>query len=85
MMWGDGQWGSGFWVVMVVTMALFWAPLILLLVWAIRSGWRTTGGPGPRSYPSRADEVLAERFARGEIGEDEFTRGQALLRAPRAM
>lgn len=60
MMWGYG--GLGF-----LWMALFWIGTIALIAWAIsdRRDSRTQWG-------SRATRILEERFARGEIGRDEF-------------
>ena len=45
-----------------------------------RSGAGTTR---PAPGPNRAEDLLAERFARGEIDEDEFRRRMALLREHR--
>jgi putative membrane protein len=79
-MWHDGDWGAGDWTAMTLMMLLFWGGLIALVVWLARVG----GGRNPRgvdetSLPETAEEVLAERFARGEIDEDEFTRRRDLL------
>jgi putative membrane protein len=90
MMWGYG-WGWGYWLVMGVTMILFWGLLIVGIVALVRhlggtrdashlGGMRDAGGPGPGSGRTRAEEVLAERFARGEIDEDEYKRRLELLR-----
>lgn len=38
------------------------------------------GGPGP-GQPAPAEQILAERFARGEIDEDEFHQRMTVLRA----
>ena len=38
----------------------------------------TASGP-PNYGPSRPEDVLAERFARGEIDEDEYRRSVTLL------
>ena len=73
----DGAWGWGQWLAMGATMLVFWGSVIALIVWAVRrprSGGRLAGGRGPDP-----DEVLAARFARGDISEDEFRRHQGLL------
>lgn len=68
MMWGYG--GLGF-----LWMALFWAGVILLVVWAIRRP--EEHGDSRR----RALEILEERYARGEVDAEEFTaRRQQLVR-----
>ncbi|MFI1536732.1 SHOCT domain-containing protein [Streptomyces anandii] len=92
MMWYDGGWGWGGWIVMAVFMVLFWAVLIFALIALVRylAGTRHPWQPGPPppsgeggGQDRRAENVLAERFARGEIDEDEFKRRLALLREHR--
>lgn len=75
MMWWGGDWSWGAWLLMTVTMFGFWA----LVIWAVASFVR--GGRDDR--PRGAEDVLAERFARGEIDEEEFQRRRDLLRAGR--
>lgn len=92
MMWYDGGWGWGGWVVMTAFIALFWAVLIVGLVALVRylTGARHHQQPGrhPASgegewQDRRAESLLAERFARGEIEADEYKRRLALLREHR--
>ncbi|MFF4733161.1 SHOCT domain-containing protein [Streptomyces mirabilis] len=89
MMWYDGGWGSGGWFVMTVIMVLFWALLIagvVALVHYFTNAHRghqpglplSSGEPGPGGR--RAEDLLSERFARGEIDEDEYKRRVKLLR-----
>jgi putative membrane protein len=74
MWWGHGAWGAGDWLAMSLTMVVFWGLLIALVVWLVRSYVdEQTRTSEPRTGTERADEVLAERFARGEIDEEEFT------------
>lgn len=82
MWWNHGAWGAGDWFAMVFMMIVFWGLLIALAVWLVRSNRNrhdSSGGLGLRSATPRADEVLAARFARGEIDADEFGRRTALL------
>jgi len=79
--WDDG-WGTGVWLamsLMMVTMVAFWAGLIAFVAWLVRG----SRYEGPRESPGdpadRADELLAQRFARGEIDEEEFVRRRELL------
>jgi len=63
-------------------MLLFSAVAIAVVVWALRSA--RAGVQHPDSERDRSggpDDVLAERYARGEIDEDEFTRRREILRA----
>lgn len=76
MMWGTG-WGG--WVVGFVMMALFWGGLVALVVLVLR-GWdggrdRGRAEPGPPD----AREILEERFAKGEISEDELEQRRRVL------
>ncbi|MDF3291545.1 SHOCT domain-containing protein [Streptomyces silvisoli] len=92
-MWYDGGWAWGGWLVMAVTMLLFWALVIagiVALVHYLTSSRRGHQRPEPPSSPDghgwgarRAEDLLAERFARGEIDEDEYRRRLALLREQR--
>jgi len=67
MMWWNDGWGWGGWLGMSLLMLVFWGALIWLIATLVgnRSGKDT---PPLR----RAAEVLAERFARGEIGQAEY-------------
>ena len=75
MMWWNGDWNWGAWLVMTAVMVAFWAALIWLVVYAIRS----SDEPSTR----RPEHILDERFARGEITEDEYRDGIAVLRETR--
>ncbi|MGW2642890.1 SHOCT domain-containing protein [Streptomyces sp. NPDC001348] len=92
MMWYDGGWGMGGWFLMTVFMVLFWAVLIVGLVALVRylTGTRHHQQPGPPQASGeggwqdrRAENLLAERFARGEVDEDEYKRRLTLLREHR--
>jgi putative membrane protein len=86
-----GGWGWGAWLIMTVVMVLFWALVIGGIVVLVRyvTGAQRGGQPGSPSWGwpgrggSRAEDVLAERFARGEIDEEEYRRRLALLREHR--
>jgi putative membrane protein len=81
-MWSNhGGWDAGQWLAMSSMMLLFWAAVIAVVVWLVRSSRAERHDPQlPVSTPvQRADEVLAERFARGEIDEDEYTRRRSVL------
>ena len=83
MMWwdpGDHMTGWG-WAAMTISMVLFWGLLILGGVLLFRAVNRPSGGPEapPRPTP---EQVLAERFARGEIDEEEYRRRRETLNSP---
>ena len=78
--WNHGGFTAGDWLAMSVMMVVFWGALIALVVWVVRSFRTDRNLTQPTSSPAaHADAVLAERFARGEIDEDEFTRRRELL------
>jgi putative membrane protein len=74
--WGNGGWGVGDWVAVSSMMILFCGALIALVVWIVRTGSSDRGSGG---VPDRAESLLAERFARGEIDTEEFNRARELL------
>ncbi len=74
--WGNTGWGVADWVAMSAPMIGFLVGLIALARWVVR-GQRPDRGQAPAD---RADALLAERFASGEIDGEEFTRSRELLR-----
>lgn len=73
MMWFG--WGAGWagWLTMTLSMIVFWGGLIWLVVWAVQQF-----APETRR-PSDALIILEERFARGEIDQEEFERRKGAL------
>jgi len=67
-------WGAGSWLVMGFMMLLFWAFVVGGIVWIVR-GSRHAALPASGT----ARQILDERFARGEIGEDEYRQRRSLL------
>ena len=83
-MWNGVGWGWGGWILMTLVMILFWAVVITAIVLAIRYLTGTGGHRKPDdSAFTRAEDVLAERFARGEIDDDEYRKRRTLLREHR--
>lgn len=80
MMGWAGGWGIGGWIAMSLMMLVFWGGLIALVVLLVRGGFRSDQATITTSPERDADQVLAKRFARGEIDEDEFTRRSEVLR-----
>ncbi|GGO68439.1 SHOCT domain-containing protein [Nonomuraea cavernae] len=80
MMWG---YGTGYWLVMGITMILFWGLIIAGIVALVRyiGGSRKT--EGQVQGPQRPEDMLAERLARGEIDVDEYKRRLELLQGRR--
>jgi putative membrane protein len=86
MFWSDHDmsgWGGWGYAGMVIGMVLFWALVIVGIVALIRS---STGSGSTRSVPQfppyseSPGQLLAARFARGEIDEAEYRQRLAVLR-----
>ena len=79
MSWPHGDWGWDAWLVMSVGMVAFFALVIWLVLNIARASQE---GPIP---PDRTPEdLLAKRFANGEIDDDEYQRRLDKLHASQA-
>ena len=74
MMWGWNDAGWAGWLLMSLMMLIFWGGLAAIVVWLIRQPQRS-GGDRPSAV-----SMLEERFARGEIDEEEFHKRRDTLR-----
>lgn len=72
MAWFGGGWGGGPWI--GIMWLLFWAALVIGAVYLLR---RRPPQPDPGESAAAA---LAERYARGEIDEDEYRKRLGVLR-----
>jgi putative membrane protein len=91
MYWDDRGMSGWSWFAMSLGMLLFWvviiAGVVLLVRALIRSDERNRPSPRPPAEPaathgpvgSSPEQVLADRFARGEIDEREFRARLAVL------
>jgi len=79
MWWDHGNAGAGSWIAMSLMMLVFVAAIVALGVWLLRS---TQAGADHThaAQAQTAEEILARRFASGEIGEDDYTKRRELLR-----
>ena len=65
--WHHGDIGTGWWIVMMLAMVVFWVAVIAGIVWLVRTA---AGGAAPHHLSAR--ERLDERLANGEIDIDEY-------------
>lgn len=80
MWWNDG-WG-GWWLFMPLLGLAFWVAVIWIVVSLVRDrSGPATGTGGER--PADPEEILAQRYARGEIDETEYHRRLDTLRSAR--
>lgn len=68
----DGNWGSGTWWWMGLVMVAFWGIVVWGIVMLVRRR--------PESSAPDAQTLLGERYARGEIDDDEYQRRRETLR-----
>jgi putative membrane protein len=71
--------GGWSWIGVALMMLIFWGGLGALIVFLVRVfGGRPSQGEDRHLRPD-AREILAERFARGEISEEEFEQRARVL------
>lgn len=76
----NGGWGAGGWLAMSLMMVVVWGLPIALVVWAVLSSYHHDR-PSETTQPRPdAEQVLAERYASGEIDEGEFAHRREVLR-----
>jgi len=74
--WDGAGWGSGFWMLGGLLLVI---GVIVLVVWMVTRSSRAGEPPTQGSARSTPSQVLAERFARGEITEQEFEQAKKAL------
>ncbi len=73
-------WGGFWWPFMLVRL-LLWGVLLSLLVWfAVRLFSRGRGDARPGATRDSAEEILRERFARGDVSAEEYEKSMKALR-----
>jgi len=79
--WWDGHMSGGWWIVMMIGMILFWALVVVALVWLIRSGPELFGSRLSERAQTRPDalEILERRLAEGEISIEEYRERRSVL------
>ena len=70
----NGDWTWTTWLLMSVSMLAFWGLAAWVAVTVLRSG-----RPADADRAGDADQILDERFARGEIDEDEYRHRHEVL------
>ncbi|MBE4720011.1 SHOCT domain-containing protein [Pseudarthrobacter sp. AB1] len=80
MMYWDGNMGGWGYVLMVISFVVFWGAVIAAVVLLARATGAGSRGRDLTSGAGYAENVLAERFARGEIDEVEYTARLDVLR-----
>ena len=80
--WGDHMdWGGGWWVVMMLSMVIFWALVIVGIFWLVRE---VSGRGGRFGRESDALELLDRRLADGTISPEDYRERRAILTGSRS-
>ncbi len=83
---GGMGWGIG--LVLLVLLVLFLATLGVLAFTLLRGSGSTSQVPpgtprhGPADHLTAAEQLLAERYARGELDEEEYRHRREVLHSP---
>ena len=72
------MWGGGYGMIGGLMMVVFWGLIIALIVLAVK--WLTNDRGGGSRGKADAMDTLRERFASGEIDEEEFERRKKVLK-----
>ncbi|TFD82522.1 SHOCT domain-containing protein [Cryobacterium fucosi] len=80
--WYGGDWGIGAWIAMALMMLVFWGGVVTVVVLLLRRTHTSEGSNLLRPSHHDAERILNERFARGEIDEEEYSTRRAALRRP---
>jgi putative membrane protein len=77
-----GHDGGDFWGPWILFPILFWGGIVFLIAWTVTRIFPRSRGYGDRSEAPRdsAEEILRERFARGEITSEEYEKSLEILR-----
>jgi putative membrane protein len=68
---GGGHMSGWGWAMMAFSSLIFWSILVIAVVLIVRA-LRDRDARGPRDGSSSAEDILRQRFARGEIDDAEY-------------
>ena len=75
-----GGWGGLWWPFMLIPL-LLWGVFLSLLIWfAVRVLSKGRRAARPGATTDSAEEILRERFARGDVSAEEYERSLQILR-----
>ena len=78
MWWDNGYGWGGWWFLMPLVMVAFWGTIIWAVVTVVRG--RPASPPASPTGRPGSEEILADRYARGEINDDDYRQRLATLR-----
>lgn len=74
--WHGHDWDSGWWIVMMLGMVVFWVVVVVAIIWAVRT---FAGGHPARSEQKTPLELLDQRLAEGLISVEEYEERRRVL------
>jgi putative membrane protein len=80
MMYWDGDWSGWTWFAMGFSMLLFWSVMAGAIWLGLRAVSTTKSPARPAAPPVSAEDTLRQRYAEGQIDDQEFNRRLRLLR-----
>jgi len=94
--WDNGHMDDGWGILMILAMLSIWALVAVAIVWVIRSTRTSTvtptvspgassASPAAGRVTASAEQILAERLARGDIDPEEYKTRLEALTPPRAL
>ena len=78
---GPGQMMGGFGSWWILAPLLFWGGMLALIGWTVARVFPKTRSGNDEPRRDNAEEVLRERFARGEVDAEEYERSLEVLRS----
>lgn len=77
----DGSMGAGNWIAMILMMSLFWGAVIFAGFMLFRGSSNGRSGVASTDLLAHRDpvDILNERFARGELENEEYQARKAVL------
>ncbi|MDK2865546.1 MAG: hypothetical protein PWP37_1738 [Thermotogota bacterium] len=78
--WPGGWWFSGLHPIWMIISWVFGIAVIVAVIWIIVRAVNTFMYGGTHGKKKSAEEILDERFARGEISEEEYRKIKETLR-----
>ena len=72
--------GGAWWVITAIAMMVFWVVVVAGVVILVRHFTASRGVASSAGRSNRALDILDERFARGEMSEDDYVHQRALLK-----
>ena len=82
MNWRDFGFGAGSMIFALIWLAVAIAAVVLVILgirWLLRQGTIVGSGGGPAPRADSSLEILRQRYAKGEIDEEEFNRRRTIL------